>query len=104
MIIAIVAMARGGGAAIVCESLVPAADAGKAHDSHTPAPPVSEHEDCDAPDRVSECLLMPACAPAVSAAATITADLTVASAAITLESPRAPAPVDTSPEPPPPRA
>jgi hypothetical protein len=103
VIIAIVAIVRGGGAAIACESLVPAADAGMAHDSHTPAPPVSEHEDCEAPERVSECLLMPACAPAVSAAATTTTDLAVASTVATLESPRAPAPVDRSPEPPPPR-
>jgi hypothetical protein len=104
VMIAIVAIVRGGGAAIVCESVIQATDAGMAHDSHTPAPPASEHADCDAPERVSECLLMPACAPAVSAAATGTADLAVASTVIALESPRAPAPVDTSPEPPPPRA
>ena len=104
LVLAIVAIVRGGGAALACESVVPTADAGMSHDGHMPAPPAADHEDCDAPERATECLLMPACAPAVSVAAEPTGDLAIRSTVVALAPPRAPAPVDRAPEPPPPRA
>ena len=106
VVIALVAIARGGGIALACESFAPAADAPMTHGDHANMPDDAQpvHEGCDAPDRVTECLLMPACAPAVSTSAAMVAEPRLATGVIVLASPRAPAPVDRSPEPPPPRA
>ena len=108
MLIALVAIARGGGAAIACES-VAAALQGAQHGGGTehlsmPQHEQPEHEGCDTPERVSECLLMPACAPAVSETAIDVGESLTPAATIVVHATKAPAPVDRAPEPPPPRA
>jgi hypothetical protein len=104
LVLALIASLRSGGIALACEIATAPTHAGmQMADASMPSHDASS-QGCDEPERVRECALMAACAPAVFSsvdAPTMTGAPT--SGAIAVSS-RAPAPVDRSPEPPPPRA
>ena len=111
LLLAVLASVRGGGVALACE-------VGNGHDGRASAqdaamqvhgmPAPTEHgshgdESCDSPERVGECALMAACAPAIATRSgpelPAVPDVTNVPAIV-----EAPTPVDRAPDTPPPRS
>lgn len=105
LLLAAVASVRGGGVALACESLSASRQTSMAMNGS----PMAEHvplgrEGCPEPERAGDCALMAACAPALSPASPEAVTTIAASMTALPWRARLPAPVDRSPEPPPPRA
>ena len=106
LVLALIASLRSGGIALACEiATAPTHGGMQMANASMPSHDTSSSQGCNEPERVRECALMAACAPAVFSSAVDAPTMTGAptSDAIAVSS-RAPAPVDRSPEPPPPRA
>ena len=103
--LAVVASARGGGVALACEAATVTDHASMVMgDVSMPEHDGRDRDGCGEPERVRECALMAACAPAIFAASPDTGVISSSSAALLPWRSRIVTPVDRSPEPPPPRA
>lgn len=105
LLLAVIASVRAGGVALACESI------STSHESMAAASHagMAEHaqpgsDGCEEPERVRECSLMAACAPAVSERHVDDESVSVAAVAELHWQTGTPSTVDRSPEPPPPRA
>ena len=109
LVLAVVASLRGGGVALACEAVsAPAGHtlAAAGHDMEMMAEHQESRDDgrCDSPERVQECALMAACAPALSVEVPDTGVRSMPEASAARGHAQAPASVDRSPDPPPPRS
>jgi hypothetical protein len=105
VVLALVASLRSGGIALACElGTTPSHETMQMDDASMPSHGDASSEGCDEPERARECALMAACAPAVSSSGDVDTTIAQHTASAIASPSRAPAPVDRSPETPPPRA
>jgi len=118
LVLALLATSRGVAAALACDVVTPSVTQGTPSNHAMPGMAMPETNDgvpanhtdgpdgkggCDIPQRMVECWLMVACAPALSVPMTNPATRPAADASLIGFRSRVPAPVDRAPEPPPPR-
>ena len=108
VMLAVVASARGAGVALACEAVTVTGHASMESmvmdDASMPDHDAENRDGCGEPEQIRECALMAACAPAIFAASPDAVIVPSSSSALLPWRSRAVAPVDRSPEPPPPRA
>ena len=104
LLLAVIASVRAGGVALACESATAQRVAGEQRHDGMAEHAQTGQDGCDEPERVRECDLMAACAPAVSTARTTASSPAMPSIVESPERVQFPASIDRSPEPPPPRA